>query len=122
VPVLALSLGVAACGGSSNGSNGANVVTNKTSKAAATTIPVHIPAGPTGPPPAHRAERFSPATQQALAKFADCMRAKGIHMPEPNISGPGPVFDPKQMDTKNPHFAEATTACRTELLASSHSG
>ena len=119
-PVLALSLGAAGCGSSSSssgGTAGANAATKRTSSASVvSTVPVHIPSGPTGPPPKHRAARFSPATEQALVKFANCMRAKGIHMPEPNITGPGPVFDPKQMDLKNPHFAAAAASCRAQFL------
>ena len=120
VPVLVLSLGATACGSSSSsggGTAGANAATKRTSSASVvSTVPVHIPSGPSGPPPKHRAAKFSPATQQALVKFANCMRAKGIHMPEPNISGPGPVFDPKQMDLKNPHFAAAAASCRAQFL------
>jgi len=120
VPVLVLSLGATACGSSSSsggGTAGANAATKRTSSASVvSTVPVHIPSGPSGPPPKHRAAKFSPATQQALVKFANCMRAKGIHMPEPNISGPGAVFDPKQMDLKNPHFAAAAASCRAQFL------
>lgn len=119
-PLLALSLAAAGCGSSSSnsgGSAGASAATKRSSSASVvSTVPVHVAAGPSGPPPKHRAAKFSPAMQQALVKFANCMRAKGIHVPEPNISGPGPVFDPKQMDLKNPHFAAASASCRSQFL------
>jgi hypothetical protein len=64
-----------------------------------------------------RAARFSPAVQQAYIKFAGCMHAHGVAMPPPNIAGPGPVFDPRRIDTKSPHFASALSTCRAQLLA-----
>jgi hypothetical protein len=61
--------------------------------------------------------RFSPAVQQAYIKFASCMRARGVSMPPPNIAGPGPVFDPRRIGTKSPHFASALSTCRAQLVA-----
>jgi hypothetical protein len=108
---IALSLLLSACGSSSSKTSSA------TKTATTATVPVQVATGPKGPPPKTRAAKFSAATQQALHRFAACMREKGVHMPEPNISGAGPVFDPKQMDTRSPHFGPAFKVCRAQLVA-----
>jgi hypothetical protein len=67
-------------------------------------------------------EKYSPAVKAAFVKFAQCMRSKGISMPEPNTSGPGPLFDPKQIDASPANFQKALSTCRAQLLASIKSG
>jgi hypothetical protein len=60
--------------------------------------------------------RFSgAAAKQALAKFAACMRANGVNVPEPNTSGKGPIFDTKGLDTTGATFRNAERKCRTDL-------
>jgi hypothetical protein len=56
----------------------------------------------------------SPAVKQALAKFAACMRANGVNVPEPNTSG-GPIFNTKGLNTSSPQFKAAETKCRSDL-------
>lgn len=103
---------------SAGGTGGSSKVTSSKPPSTSRSLPpASVVTGPKGPPPKTRATKFSPTAQRALYKYAGCMRAKGVGFPEPNLSGPGPVFDPKQMDTKNPHFASAISACRAELLA-----
>jgi hypothetical protein len=57
----------------------------------------------------------SPAAQQALTKFADCMRENGINLPTPNTSGKGPIFNTSGLDTASAKFREAEAKCRTQL-------
>jgi hypothetical protein len=60
--------------------------------------------------------RFStPAARQALAKFAACVRANGVNLPEPNTSGKGPIFDTKGLNTGSATFRNAERKCRTDL-------
>jgi hypothetical protein len=122
--LLALSLGASACGGSSNSTSGNSASASGTSKAAAATaktgaaaVPLGSVTGPQGAAPKKRAAKFSAATQRAFYRFAQCMREKGVSMPEPNINGPGPVFNPRRIDTRSPQFARATRICREALVA-----
>lgn len=62
-----------------------------------------------------RANLKSPAVQQAIAKFATCMRAKGINVPAPNTSGKGPIFSTKGLNTTSPQFIAAEAACGAPL-------
>jgi len=57
----------------------------------------------------------SPATKQALAKFATCMRENGVNVPEPNTSGGGPIFNSKGLDTSSPQFKAAEAKCQSDL-------
>jgi hypothetical protein len=73
--------------------------------------------------PGFRARRFkSPATKQALTKFADCMRKNGVNVPEPNTSGNGPIFDTKGIDTASAQFKSAEAKCAVELRGAFHPG
>jgi glyceraldehyde-3-phosphate dehydrogenase/erythrose-4-phosphate dehydrogenase len=81
------------------------------------------PAGgtPRAPRAGHRAGSaptlHSKALRAALVKFAGCMRAHGIKVPTPNVSGTGPVFDPKGIDTSSAQFRAAAKACRSTLAS-----
>jgi hypothetical protein len=64
------------------------------------------------------ARRFnSPASKQAIVKFAACMRENGVNVPEPNTSGKGPVFSTKGLNTSSPQFRAAQAKCRLVLRA-----
>ncbi len=56
----------------------------------------------------------SPAVTQSLAKFAACMRANGVNVPEPNTSG-GPIFNTKGLNTASAQFKAAETKCNVDL-------
>ncbi|HTW43045.1 MAG TPA: hypothetical protein VMD79_12090 [Solirubrobacteraceae bacterium] len=58
----------------------------------------------------------SPAVKQAYAKFASCMRANGVNLPEPNTSGKGPVFNTKGIETSSSTFKSAEAKCRSDLV------
>lgn len=65
---------------------------------------------------AGRTGRFKgPAYQQAIAKFATCMRENGVNVPQPNTSGNGPVFSTKGLNTNSPQFKAAETKCSSDL-------
>jgi len=57
----------------------------------------------------------SPVVEQALTKFAACMRENGVNVPAPNTSGSGPVFNTKGIDTTSPQFHAAETKCSADL-------
>lgn len=57
----------------------------------------------------------TPQAQQALAKFAACLRQNGVKIGAPNTSGKGAVFNTKGIDTRTPAFAAAETKCRSDL-------
>lgn len=59
----------------------------------------------------------NPAFKTALAKYAECLRQKGVNVPAPNTSGNGPVFDTKGIDTSSPQFKAATAKCRGTLTS-----
>jgi hypothetical protein len=63
--------------------------------------------------------RFNnPRYRQALVTFAACMRENGVHVPEPNTSGNGPVFSTKGLETNSIKFRTAERKCRGVLRAS----
>jgi hypothetical protein len=57
----------------------------------------------------------SPATKQALAKFATCMREHGVNVPAPNASGKGPIFNTKGLNSNSTKFRAAETKCSGDL-------
>jgi hypothetical protein len=58
----------------------------------------------------------NPVFEQALAKYAACLRQNGIDIPAPNTSGKGPIFSTKGIDTTSPQFKTATMKCRASLV------
>src|SRR5438105_12349741 len=61
------------------------------------------------------AAALTPALKQALASFAQCMRAHGVNHPEPNTSGNGPIFETRGLDTTSPAYKAARAACISNL-------
>jgi hypothetical protein len=69
-----------------------------------------------GGPLGGRVHRFGTRTyQQRLRRFATCMRANGVHLPEPNFSGAGPVFRLKRLETNSEPFRAGLAKCRGYL-------
>jgi hypothetical protein len=63
-----------------------------------------------------RARRLqSPAFEQALSKYAACMRQNGVSLPKPNTSGTGPIFDTKGLNTASAKYRAAEAKCRSDL-------
>lgn len=72
--------------------------------------------GPGGGVPGGRGGRPDAA---ALARFVACVRRNGYDLPDPNISGDGPVFDDSAVDRDDPAFVRASRACQRYLAPSS---
>ncbi len=62
-----------------------------------------------------RPGRGSAASRESLTKFAACMRANGVNLPEPNTSGNGPVFNTNGIDTTSQTFTNARQKCQSTL-------
>ncbi len=63
-----------------------------------------------------RVTAFSnPAARAALAKYAACLRQNAIHVPAPNTSGNGPVFNTRGIDTSSSKFKAAQSKCQGDL-------
>lgn len=56
------------------------------------------------------------ANPEQLLKWAQCMRDKGVDVPDPNPNG-GPLFEQGAIDFDDPAFRKAMEACRDELGA-----
>jgi hypothetical protein len=65
-----------------------------------------------------RPRSANPVFTRALVKFADCMRADGVKIPEPNTSGKGPIFTTKGINTSSAQFRAAETKCSADLRSS----
>lgn len=59
-----------------------------------------------------------PAYRAALAKFAACMRQNGINLPAPNVTGNGPIFNTKGLNTTSASFKAANAKCQPNLRGS----
>jgi hypothetical protein len=64
----------------------------------------------------------SPAFKAALTKFASCMRENGVHVPAPNTSGSGPVFNTKGINTASAQFKTAEMKCQSVLRGAFRGG
>jgi hypothetical protein len=72
---------------------------------------IEIPqGGPGGANPPNSAEYKS-----TVRAYAACVRENGYELPEPNLSGNGPVFKPSEVDQSNPKFAAASKKCQSKL-------
>ena len=55
------------------------------------------------------------AFRAAIQKYLKCMRSNGAELPDPNLSGNGPVFDDNDVDRQDPAFVKANRACQNHL-------
>lgn len=62
-----------------------------------------------------RFDARSPAARAALTRFVACVRSHGFPLPAPNLSGNGPVFDPRKVNRSDPRFLAASRACQSLL-------
>jgi hypothetical protein len=58
----------------------------------------------------------SSAYRQSVTRYVACVRQNGYEMPEPNLSGKGPVFDESKVNRDDPKFQSASQKCQ-QLLA-----
>jgi hypothetical protein len=64
----------------------------------------------------------SPSFKKALAKFATCMRENGVHVPTPNTSGKGPIFDTNGLNVNSSAFKAAQKKCSSLLRVATPGG
>ncbi len=57
-----------------------------------------------------------PRLRHAVAQIARCLRRHGFDVTNPNLTGPGPVFDTHGIDTKSAPYLAAKAACVKEVL------
>lgn len=65
--------------------------------------------GPAGPP------MDSSAFRESVKEYAACMGENGYELPEPNVSGEGPVFKESDVDREDPKFEAANEKCQSLL-------
>jgi hypothetical protein len=105
IVLVIASFSLAACGGSSSGSS--------SSASSATSAATPAPAGQsTAKSPSEASTSVKRAAfNRALIKFAACLRSHGIHIPPPDTSGKGPLFNTKGLDTTSAKFTAARDKC-----------
>jgi hypothetical protein len=57
----------------------------------------------------------SAADRAAVTSYVACVRKHGFDLPAPNFSGKGPVFNTAHVNTSNPKFIAASSACQSLL-------
>lgn len=57
-----------------------------------------------------------PRLRRAVAQIAQCLRRHGFDVTNPNLTGPGPVFDTHGIATKSAPYIAAKAACVKEVL------
>lgn len=74
---------------------------------------VELPQGnPGGRPPMN-----SGAFRKSIKEYVACVRENGYDLPEPNLSGEGPVFKESEVDREDPKFKAANEKCQSRLGA-----
>ena len=71
---------------------------------------VELPRGKPGGPNVNSA-----AFKKQIKEYVACVRENGYDLPEPNLSGGGPVFSESEVDQEDPKFKEASEACQGKL-------
>lgn len=71
---------------------------------------VEVPQGKAGGPNLNSA-----AFKKQIKEYVACVRENGYDLPEPNLSGEGPVLDESEVDQEDPKFKEASEACQSKL-------
>lgn len=80
---------------------------------------VEIPAG--GPGQSGGGGVNSSAMKKSVTEYTACVRENGYDLPEPNLSGKGPIFDSSEVNQNDPKFKKANEQCQ-ELLQIPGSG
>lgn len=71
---------------------------------------VELPQGrPEGPP------MNSGAFRKSIKEYVACMGENDVELPEPNLSGEGPVFKESEVDREDPKFKAANEKCQPGL-------
>jgi hypothetical protein len=53
----------------------------------------------------------SGALRKSIKEYVACMGENGVELPEPNLSGEGPVFKESEVDREDPKFKAASAKC-----------
>jgi hypothetical protein len=69
-----------------------------------------LPQGKPGGPPMD-----SGAFRKSVKEYAACMGENGYELPEPNVSGEGPVFKDSDVNREDPKFEAADAECQSLL-------
>lgn len=59
----------------------------------------------------------SSAFRKSIKEYAACIGENGYDLPEPNVSGEGPVFKESEVDREDPKFEVANEKCQSLLGA-----
>ncbi len=54
----------------------------------------------------------SAAFKTQIKEYVACVNESGYELPEPNLSGEGPVFDESEVDPQDPEFKAASEKCQ----------
>lgn len=65
--------------------------------------------GPEGPP------TNSDTFRESIEEYVACMGENGVELPEPNLSGEGPVFEEADVDRESSKFKTANEKCQSRL-------
>lgn len=57
----------------------------------------------------------SGAFRKSIKEYAACMGENGYDLPEPNLSGEGPVFKESEVNREDPKFKAANEKCQSRL-------
>lgn len=57
----------------------------------------------------------SAAYRKTINAYVTCVRKNGYDLPDPDFSGDGPIFDPKEVDQQDATFKKASKACQSTL-------
>lgn len=63
----------------------------------------------------------SPEFRESVEDYVACVRENGFELPDPNLSGEGPVFDESEVDQNDPEFKAASEDCQS-LIATPGGG
>ncbi len=72
--------------------------------------------GPGGPP------TDSADLRESIQDYVSCVRENGYDLPDPNLSGEGPVFSESEVDQSDPEFKAASEECQSLIAAPAGGG
>jgi hypothetical protein len=72
---------------------------------------IEAPGKPGGGGPTANSATF----KKQITEYVACVRENGYEMPEPNLSGEGPVFNESEVNQKDPEFKKASAKCQSLL-------
>ncbi len=101
---------LAACGGGSSGTT-TTVASASASASATTTSAVTLTSTTMTQSTLGKAKAYA-----ELYRYALCMRAHGVDLPPPNLTGTGPLFELGKINPYSKHYQAATRACHYTIV------